>query len=107
MTGHLYRNNARLSKAYAEGMDAKTGAVNPHAVGSPAYEAWAAGYAATSCAGFAGSARCSPGAAPPNGHVPVPPPAPIAGIQETPVPDPPAPAPPEEDSLKALYPSWG
>jgi len=73
MPGRLYLNKVRLAKAYAEGMQAETGAVNPHTTGSPAYVAWAAGYAATDCTGDSGSCRCSSGGVAPDGHPVTPP----------------------------------
>ena len=43
MSGKLYMNDVRLSKAHAEGLNAANGATNPHLAGTPEHEAWAAG----------------------------------------------------------------
>jgi len=43
MPGKLYMKDVRLTKAYAEGLNAAAGATNPHLAGTPEADAWSAG----------------------------------------------------------------
>ena len=44
MPGSMLLRNLRLSRAYSEGFEAPDGATNPHPTGTPAGNAWLAGY---------------------------------------------------------------
>jgi hypothetical protein len=66
MPAKVYLRNIKLAKAFAEGQDAAVaGALadtNPHPAGSPAYDAWAAGWTdgdVLSCDVYAGGAACT------------------------------------------------
>jgi hypothetical protein len=66
MPGKLYKNDVRLSKAFAEG-SMGVPAANPHPAGSPAAAAYDAGAAQTlagNCQTYAGVAECSGSAEP-------------------------------------------
>ena len=44
MPGKLYKNDPRLDRAHAEGLNAAADATNPHPAGTPEADAWDYGY---------------------------------------------------------------